>query len=347
MLRRGPRAVLALACLGAALLAAVGVACAPSPPLSSPRVTPPSEPTLSAAIEPTLSAATEPTLSAATEPTLSAATEAASALTPLPSASPTPAASARQTDDPTAVVVFAASSFGQALSELGSDFMLAVPEATGVTYHFGKSDTLRAMIEQGAQADVFISQDAAPVDSLRQENLLDGAPDVLTTDQLVIVVSRANPQHLQSLKDLATSGVRFIVPAPSSATTTALLAAFDAASRDPTYGDDFRARADRNVLARDGDDQQVITRIVDGEVSAGVVYASSLGDPASRAQVQTIAVPDSVSAPLEYPIAVLKNATNRRGGQAFVHYALSGRAQDILSRYGFVGKGSGTTHAPR
>jgi ABC-type molybdate transport system substrate-binding protein len=184
------------------------------------------------------------------------------------------------------------------------------------------------------------------MDRLRQENQLDGAPGILASDQLTIVVSRANPQQLQSFKDLGNSGVRFIVPAPASPTTTSMLAAFDAASRDPSYGDDFRARADRNVLARDGDDRLVITRIVDGEVTAGVVYASSL-DPASRAQVQTIAVPDSVSAPLEYPIAVLKNATNLRGGQAFVNYALSGRAQDIMSRNGFVGKGSSTTRAAR
>jgi molybdate transport system substrate-binding protein len=321
-LRRGPRATLGLACLGAALLAALGVACAPSPELSSPRVTPPPEPT-----------------------TL-AVTEAAPTLAALPAASPTPAELGRQSDDPTAVVVFASSPVGQALTELGSDFMLAAPEATGVSYRFDNSETLRALIQQGAQADVFVSLESAAMDSLQQANLLDGPPGVLAADQLVIVVSQANPQHLQSLKDLGNSGVRFIVPAPASATTMSLLAAFDAASRDPAYGDDFRARADRNVLARDGDDHQVISRIVDGEVSAGVVYASSL-DSTSRAHVQTIAVPDSVSAPIEYSIAVLKNAINHRGGQAYVNYALSGPAQDILSRYGFARVGSSTAHAAR
>jgi molybdate transport system substrate-binding protein len=309
---------LGLACLGAAVIAA----CAAAPQLSSPRVTPPPE---------------------ATSP---APTEAAPTLAPQPAASPTPAGLARQTDDPTAVVVFAASSFGEAAAKLGGDFMLAAPEATGVSYRFDNSDRLRALIAQGAEADVFVSLESAPMDSLQQANLLDGPPDILAADQLVIVVSRANPQHLQSLKDLGNGGVRFIVPAPGSPTTTSLLAAFDAASRDPAYGDDFRTRADRNVLARDGDDQLVISRIVDGEVSAGVVYASSL-DASSRGQVQTIAVPDSVSTPIEYQIAVLKNATNRRGGQAFVNYALSGPAQGILSTYGFTRVGSSTTHAAR
>jgi ABC-type molybdate transport system substrate-binding protein len=129
--------------------------------------------------------------------------------------------------------------------------------------------------------------------------------------------------------------VRFVVPAPSSATTAALEAVFGRASADPAYGSDFGARADRNVLARDGDDRFVVSRIVAGEVSAGVVYASSL-DPDSRARVQLIEIPATLNATVEYPIAVLKNGTNARGGQAYVQYALSPPAQDLLARYGFT-----------
>jgi molybdate transport system substrate-binding protein len=123
------------------------------------------------------------------------------------------------------------------------------------------------------------------------------------------------------------------------------VAAFGAASQDPSYSAEFGTRADRNVLARDGDDHLVISRIIAGEVSAGVVYASSL-DVASRVQLQTIAIPDSISSPVQYPIGVLKNGSNRQGGQAFVKYALSPAAQDILSRYGFAKVGSSPTHAP-
>jgi molybdate transport system substrate-binding protein len=222
--------------------------------------------------------------------------------------------------------------------------MLASPEATGVSYRFDNSVTLRSMIQQGADADVFVSIDPAQMDPLLQANLLDGPPSVLSHDQLVIVVSTSNPQHLQSLTDLATSGVRFIVPAPASPTTTSFLKAIDAASADPAYGSDFKTRADRNVLARDGDDHLVVSRIIAGEVSAGVVYSSSL-DPQSRSQLQVIPLPPAYSASVDYPIAVLKNGTNTRGGQAFLKYVFTQSAQDILSRYGFAGVGS--TNAAR
>lgn len=304
-----------LAAIGVALL----IACAPSPQLSSARVTEaPSQPTpTTLAIIPTLA--------------------------PLPTATAT-TTTGRQTQDPTAVVVFAPSVFGHALADLGSQFMVADPGATGVSYRFDTPATLVSLLQQGADADVFLSLDSASMDAVQQANLLEGQPSVLAEDQLVVVVPTANPQHLQSFQDLARGGVRFIVPAPSNPTTTALMAAFDSASHDPAYGDDFGAKADRNVLARDGNDQQVISRIVAGEVSGGVVYASSI-DSSVQPQLRTIPIPTSVSAPVQYPIGVLKNGSNHQGGEAFVKYALSAPAQDILSRYGFAKVGSKPTNA--
>jgi molybdate transport system substrate-binding protein len=180
--------------------------------------------------------------------------------------------------------------------------------------------------------------------ALNQANLLASAPAVLVRDRLVVVVSQANPQGLTAFKDLANPGVRFIIPAPTSTTTSAILAAFSHASADPAYGADFGTKADRNVLARDGDDRLVLDRITAGEVNAGIVYASSI-DPGSRSKVQVVPIPEAVSGVADYPIAVLKNATNPRGGEAFMQYALSPQAQDVLSRYGFA-KADPTSAAP-
>jgi molybdate transport system substrate-binding protein len=79
-------------------------------------------------------------------------------------------------------------------------------------------------------------------------------------------------------------------------------------------------------------------------VSAGIVFASSI-DQGSRSKVQVLPIPDSIGAAASYPIAVLKHATNPTGGQAFVQYALSPQAQDVLSRYGFA-KADSTGAAP-
>lgn len=347
------------------LLVACGLS--PSPAPSSPRVTPPPESTIGPESNGSNSATGNSnatgtgTASSNSGSPISALTggggggsggssdggefSSVPTLAPAPAVTPTPALG-RQTQDPTAVVVFAATALGPVLTELGGNFMLAEPDATGVSYRLDNSATLRGLIQQGAAADVFISIDQSVMDTLQQANLLDGSPSVLASDQLAIVTSQANPQHLQSLSDLATDGVRFIIPAPTSPTSTALMAAFDAASHDPTYGADFGTKADRNVLARDGDDHLVISRIIAGEVSAGVVYASSI-DPSSRKQLQVIMLPDAVSRPVQYPIAALKNASNARGAEAFVKYATSAQAQGILSKYGFSNAGAGAVNAAR
>ncbi len=250
-------------------------------------------------------------------------------------AAPSPTVQQRQSADPTAIVVFASSPFGGAMSELGSAFMLSNHDATGVSYRFDNAALLAQMIQQGTDADVFASMDPAQMDSLRNANLLDAAPSVLVRDRLVIVVSKSNPQGIQSFKDLANPGIRFIIAAPGTPTTAAISATFNRASQDPSYGADFASRVDRNVLARDGDDRFVVSRIVAGEVNAGLVYASSV-DAHSHDQVQIIDVPDALNAVVEYPIAVLKNGTNINGGRAFLNYALSAPAQDVFSRWGFT-----------
>jgi len=260
---------------------------------------------------------------------------------PTPAIAPSPTVIGRLTDDPTAVVVFAASALGAPLSELGSAFMLASSDATGVMYKFDDSSQLRTLIQQGADADVFASGDPGQMRMLRDANLLDGQEVTLVGDRLSIVVSKTNPQGIQAFTDLARSGVRYIVPEPASSTTAALLAAFDAANADAAYGADFRSKAERNILARDGDDGFVIDRIASGEVNAGVVYASKVAttlDPQTRGQVQLIAIPDALTTSVEYPIAVLKNGTNVRGARAFVNYALSAPAQAVFARWGFSRK---------
>jgi molybdate transport system substrate-binding protein len=274
-----------------------------------------------------------PTSTLATNPTLVRSSATAPPTVPVPTPSPTPPG--RESNDPTAVVVFADSSLGGGLSELASAFMVANADVTGVSYKFETSDKLTALIQQGADADVFASADARQMDALRQANLLDGAGSVLVRTGLVIIVSKANPQGIQGLKDLATSGVRFVVPDPTSQATATILATFDKASADTTYGADFRSKAERNILARDGDGQLVVNRVATGEVTAGMVYSTDV-DAQSRALLQVIDIPAALNTLVDYPIAVLKNGTNARGGHAFVTYALSPKAQDVLSKFGFL-----------
>ncbi|MCA1647531.1 MAG: molybdate ABC transporter substrate-binding protein [Chloroflexi bacterium] len=303
-----PRQWLAVAL--ASLYGVVLVACSPSPQ-------PPAAPTRSTAQSPTQ---VQPTFELPSTEVL-----------PRPS----PTALGRQSDDPSAVVVFADSALGAALADLASAFMVSNADVTGVSYKLETSDKLIALIQQGADADVLITTDNRQMATLQQANRLDGPPAVLVRSGLVIIARKPNPQGIQGLRDLANAGVRFIVPEPTSATTATILATFDKANADPAYGADFRSKVERNILARDGDGQFVVGRVAAGEVSAAVVYSTDV-DAQSRAQLQVIDIPDALNTLVDYPMTVLKNGTNTRGGQAFVNYLRSPKAQDALAAMGFI-----------
>jgi molybdate transport system substrate-binding protein len=51
--------------------------------------------------------------------------------------------------------------------------------------------------------------------------------------------------------------------------------------------------------------------------------------------VDGIEFPESSGAINDYPIAVLKNAPNRAGAQAFLAYVLSDKGKAVLTRAGF------------
>jgi molybdate transport system substrate-binding protein len=108
----------------------------------------------------------------------------------------------------------------------------------------------------------------------------------------------------------------------------------DRASREPGYGIDFRARVLRNVVSREDNVRQIVSKVVLGEADAAVVYATD-ATPAMRDALQVIPIPDQLSPLTSYPIAVA-HGDNPAGGQAFVSYVLSPAGQHILARWGFL-----------
>jgi len=111
------------------------------------------------------------------------------------------------------VMVFAAASTRDALTSILADFQAQT--GTTVELNPGPSSTLARQIEQGADADLFLSADQAWADYLSERGLVANSRSLLT-NRLVVVTPAASPLDVPSLAALDTPNVSRLALAGSA-----------------------------------------------------------------------------------------------------------------------------------
>lgn len=237
-----------------------------------------------------------------------------------PAATPTATTSASADSLKGTVTVLAAASLTEVYGDLAAQFEKLHPNVT-ITQSFGGSSALATQITQGAPADLFASANAATMKTVTDAGLTDETPTVYATNVLTLVVPPSNPANVKTVADLANPDVKVAlcdktVPCGSAAIT--LLAAEQLTVTPVTLEQDVKA---------------VLTKVELDEVDAGLVYvtdAKTAGD-----KVTQIAIPDAANAINQYPIAVLKNSTNKTAAKAFEQFILSKTGLAALKSAGF------------
>lgn len=219
------------------------------------------------------------------------------------------------------VLVFAAASLTNAFGDLEAAFELA---NTGVDIQLSTagSSSLREQILAGAPADVFASANESNMAIVADANEVATSPIVFVTNTLEIAVPTGNPGNITALSDLAREPLLVglcakAVPCGSSALDVLRAAGVEA-----------------SVDTNEPDVRSLLTKIENGELDAGVVYATDV--LASNGQVEGIAIPDEVNVETGYPIARLSSGPNPTAAEAFVVFVLSGEGQAILTDHGFL-----------
>ena len=191
------------------------------------------------------------------------------------------------------VVVFAAASLSEPFTEMAG--ALAKGGNARPTYNFGGSNQLRAQIEQGARVDVFASANEKEMDTLSRGGLVSDAPQVFARNRLVVITPRDNPGKIESLMDLARSGLRLVFAGPDVPVGAYTVQMLDKIGASQSYEPDFKGRVLQNVISRETDVKQVVAKIQLGEGDAGVVYSSDV-TPKVAPDVRTIQIPDQFNA---------------------------------------------------
>jgi molybdate transport system substrate-binding protein len=192
-------------------------------------------------------------------------------------------------------------------------------------YSFGGSNTLAAQIQQGAPADVFASANTTLPQQLYASGLC-SKPVVFTRNALVIVVPNSNPAHIRSVYDLSKSGVKLVVAGaavPVGGYTLQVLRNMN-----------LSTGVLRNVVSRETDVREVLSKVALGEADAGFVYSTDAKTVPGR--VSVVKVPAWAQPKVQYGACIVQRSANKADAQAFLNRLVGKPAQAKLIAAGFL-----------
>ena len=252
----------------------------------------------------------------------------------------TPAAFADDAKDKTELIVFAAASMTETLTELKDKYEKTNPDVT-ITYNFDSSGTLKTQIQEGADCDLFIS--AAP----KQMNALDASCDKeknpdgldfvlqgsrinLLENKVALVVPEGNPKGVKSfdqLVGLLKAGDVFLAmgnsDVPVGQYTQKILAFYE-------LNEEELAKA--GLLTYGTNVKEVTTQVKEASVDCGVVY----GTDAFSAGLEVVdTATKEMCGQVIYPAAVLNVSRHPEAAQAFLDYLTGEEATEVFEGVGF------------
>ena len=239
------------------------------------------------------------------------------------------------------LVVFAAASMTETLTELGSRYMAAHENVT-IVFNFDSSGTLKTQIEEGAVCDVFISAgqkqmnqldiNADPaVNTAGLDYILEGSRFNILENKVALAVPEGNPRNIHSYEDLRDgleNGTVLLAmgnaDVPVGQYTQKILAYFEL---------DEEALAQAGCLTYGTNVKEVTTQVSEGAVDCGIIYQT---DAASAGLTVVDTATAEMCGQVIYPAAVLKASKNAETAQDFLAFLTSAEAVEVFSAVGFT-----------
>jgi molybdate transport system substrate-binding protein len=224
---------------------------------------------------------------------------------------------------PAPLQTFAAASTNEALAEAvcGFESVAGIP----VSCSFAASSDLARQIEQGADADVFLSADERWADYLSEHGLVEARRDLLG-NRLVVVAAADSRLQLHGLDGLARPEFRRLALALDSVPAGRY-------ARRALQKAGVWSKVEPRV--RDaGDVRAALTYVARGEADAGLVYAT---DAAASARVRVLlTVPENLHPPIRYPLVLVGRGGARPEARRLYDYLSGAQAAAAFRRAGFT-----------
>ena len=256
-----------------------------------------------------------------------------------------PAEEAKEEEAPAAepvdLIVFAAASMTETLSEIGNNFMAANPNVT-IQFNFDSSGTLKAQIQEGADCDVFISAGQKQMNQIDKDAdldantegldfVLEGTRFNILENKVTLVVPEGNPKNINTFDDLATGlkdGTVLLAmgnsDVPVGQYTQKILKYYEL---------DEEALANAGCITYGSNVKEVTTQVSEGTVDCGIIYCT---DAFSAGLTIADYATAEMCGQVIYPAAVLNVSKNVETAQAFLDFCKTAESSAIFEAVGFT-----------
>lgn len=239
------------------------------------------------------------------------------------------------------LIVFAAASMQETLTELGDKYMEKNKDVK-LSFNFDSSGTLKTQIEEGAEVDIFISAGQKQMNALDAESPAENNPNKLDfvqkgtrfnilENKVALAVPEGNPSGIKSYEDMA----------KRLAEEKILLAIGNADVPVGQYSQKILKflKLDEEQLAKDGkitygsNVKEVTTQVSEGQVACGIIYQTD----AFSAKLKVVdTATKEMCGQVIYPAAIMKASKNTEAAQAFLDFLTSAEAAPVFENVGFT-----------
>jgi molybdate transport system substrate-binding protein len=227
------------------------------------------------------------------------------------------------------VLVFAAASLKNALDDINAQY----GQETGkpkAAISYAASSTLAKQAEAGAPADIFISADLDWMDYLAKRNVIEPETRKSLLGNHLVLVAPKDTQGNVDIKPgfplakllnggkLAMADTQSVPAGKYGKSALETLGVWSSVEKDIAQAENVRA---------------ALALVARREAPYGIVYQT---DAAAEPGVKIAGMfPDSALPPIVYPIALLKESSNRDAA-AFLAYVESAKAKPLFEKQGFT-----------
>ena len=244
-------------------------------------------------------------------------------------------------DEPVELIVFAAASMTETLTELGNKYM-EEHENVDIVFNFQSSGTLKTQIQEGADCDVFISAGQKQMNQLdinaSKEVNTDGLDFVLADtrfdileNKVALAVPDGNPKGINSYDDLINglkNGSVMLAMGNSDVPVgqyTQKILKFYELSEEKLAAD--------GVITYGSNVKEVTTQVSEATVDCGIIYQT---DAFSAGLTVVDTATAEMCGQVIYPAAVLNITKNEKAAKAFLDYLTGDAADAVFEKVGFT-----------